>query len=191
MKKQTMSTRTLTTLGMLAALALVLVSIIHFPIIPAAPFLEYDPADIPIFVGAFLFGPAAGFALTVIVSVIQGLTVSAASGGVIGIFMHIFATGTYVLLAGTIYKKNRTRKGAVLAMATGSLAMTAVMCLWNLIFTPLFLGRELGEVAAMLIPAIIPFNLIKAGINSIVTYLVYKPVGDVIFRNEAKAEKNA
>ncbi len=191
MKKQTMSTRTLTTLGMLAALALVLVSIIHFPIIPAAPFLEYDPADIPIFVGAFLFGPAAGFALTVIVSVIQGLTVSAASGGVIGIFMHIFATGTYVLLAGTIYKKNRTRKGAVLAMAAGSLAMTAVMCLWNLIFTPLFLGRELGEVAAMLIPAIIPFNLIKAGINSIVTYLVYKPVGDVIFRNEAKAEKNA
>ncbi len=191
MKKQTMSTRTLTTLGMLAALALVLVSIIHFPIIPAAPFLEYDPADIPIFVGAFLFGPAAGFALTVIVSVIQGLTVSAASGGVIGIFMHIFATGTYVLLAGTIYKKNRTRKGAVLAMAAGSLAMTAVMCLWNLIFTPLFLGRELGEVAAMLIPAIIPFNLIKAGINSIVTYLVYKPVGDVIFRNEKKAEKNA
>ncbi len=191
MKKQTIATRTLTTLGMLAALALVLVSLIHFPIVPAAPFLEYDPADIPIFVGTFLFGPAAGFALTVIVSVIQGLTVSAASGGIIGIFMHIFATGTYVLIAGILYNKNRTRKGAFAAMAAGSLAMTAVMCLWNLIFTPLFLGQNMGDVAAMLIPAIIPFNLLKAGINSFVTYVVYKPIGKLVFHNSEKAEKSA
>lgn len=191
MKKQTIATRTLTTLGMLAALALVLVSLIHFPIVPAAPFLEYDPADIPIFVGTFLFGPAAGFALTVIVSVIQGLTVSAASGGIIGIFMHIFATGTYVLIAGILYNKNRTRKGAFAAMAAGSLAMTAVMCLWNLIFTPLFLGQNMGDVAAMLIPAIIPFNLLKAGINSFVTYVVYKPIGRLVFHNSEKAEKSA
>lgn len=191
MKKQTIATRTLTTLGMLAALALVLVSLIHFPIVPAAPFLEYDPADIPIFVGTFLFGPAAGFALTVIVSVIQGLTVSAASGGIIGIFMHIFATGTYVLIAGILYNKNHTRKGAFAAMAAGSLAMTAVMCLWNLIFTPLFLGQNMGDVAAMLIPAIIPFNLLKAGINSFVTYVVYKPIGKLVFHNSEKAEKSA
>lgn len=191
MKKQTIATRTLTTLGMLAALALVLVSLIHFPIVPAAPFLEYDPADIPIFVGTFLFGPAAGFALTVIVSVIQGLTVSAASGGIIGIFMHIFATGTYVLIAGILYNKNCTRKGAFAAMAAGSLAMTAVMCLWNLIFTPLFLGQNMGDVAAMLIPAIIPFNLLKAGINSFVTYVVYKPIGKLVFHNSEKAEKSA
>lgn len=184
MKKQTIETRKLTTLGMLAALALVLVSIIHFPIIPAAPFLEYDPADIPIFVGTFLFGPAAGLALTVVVSVIQGVTVSAASGGPIGIFMHIFATGTYVLIAGMIYRKNHSQKGALLAMLAGSAAMTAAMCVWNLCFTPLFLGQELKDVIAMLIPAIIPFNLLKAGINSLATYLIYKPIKKVVFKEK-------
>ena len=80
MRNVSANTRKLTTLAMLAALAIVLVALIHFPLVPAAPFLEYDPADIPIFIGTFLFGPAAGLALTAVVCVIQGVTVSAASG---------------------------------------------------------------------------------------------------------------
>ena len=59
MRNVSANTRKLTTLAMLAALAIVLVALIHFPLVPAAPFLEYDPADIPIFIGTFLFGPAA------------------------------------------------------------------------------------------------------------------------------------
>uniref|UniRef100_UPI003AB1823D ECF transporter S component n=1 Tax=Anaerotignum lactatifermentans TaxID=160404 RepID=UPI003AB1823D len=69
----------LTALGMLGAISLILVATVHFPIIPAAPFLEYDPADVPILIGTFAFGPVAGFLLTVVVSIIQGMTVSAAS----------------------------------------------------------------------------------------------------------------
>lgn len=112
------NTRKLTTLAMLAALAIVLVALIHFPLVPAAPFLEYDPADIPIFIGTFLFGPAAGLALTAVVCVIQGVTVSAASGP-IGIIMHFLATGTFVLLAGNLYRAHRTRKAALLGLARG------------------------------------------------------------------------
>lgn len=173
------STRKITTLGMLAALAVVLVGLVHFPLLPAAPFLEYDPADVPIFIGAFLFGPWAGLALTIVVSVVQGLTVSAGSG-VIGIIMHILSTGTFTVLAGLIYKKNRTRKRALLALVVGTLAMTAVMTACNLIFTPLFLGASLQKVMNMLLPAIIPFNLIKASINSVITYIVYKPLSHFI-----------
>ena len=103
MRNVSANTRKLTTLAMLAALAIVLVALIHFPLVPAAPFLEYDPADIPIFIGTFLFGPAAGLALTAVVCVIQGVTVSAASGP-IGIIMHFLATGTFVLLAGNLYR---------------------------------------------------------------------------------------
>ena len=51
MRNVSANTRKLTTLAMLAALAIVLVALIHFPLVPAAPFLEYDPADIPIFIG--------------------------------------------------------------------------------------------------------------------------------------------
>ena len=63
--------RKLVTMAMLAALSIVLVYVIHFPIFPAASFLEYDPADIPILIGTFAYGPLAGVLLTVVVSVIH------------------------------------------------------------------------------------------------------------------------
>lgn len=177
--RKLLQTRKLTTMGMLAALAIVLVSLVHFPLLPVAPFLEYDPADIPIFIGAFLFGPLPGLLLTAVVSLIQGLTVSAGSGP-IGILMHFLATGTFVLIAGFLYKKSPTRKRALAALAAGTIAMTAVMCLCNLVFTPLFLGSSLDEVVKMLVPAIAPFNFLKAAINSVVTYILYKPISRLV-----------
>lgn len=117
--KRKQNVRKLTALGMLGAISLILVATVHFPIIPAAPFLEYDPADVPILIGTFAFGPVAGFLLTVVVSIIQGMTVSAASGGPIGIIMHILATGSCVLIAGNIYRRNKTRKTAAIALIVG------------------------------------------------------------------------
>ena len=96
-------------MGMLVAVSVILVYLIHLPIFPAVAFLEYDPADIPILLGTFAFGPVAGVLLTVVTSVIQGLTVSAASG-VYGILMHIIATSALVITAGLIYTRNKTRK---------------------------------------------------------------------------------
>ena len=63
--------RRLTTMGMMAAISVVLVYLVHFPIFPVAPYLEYDPADIPIFICTFLYGPA-GFLLTVLASPFRG-----------------------------------------------------------------------------------------------------------------------
>ena len=83
--KTKQNTLRLATLGMLAALAVLLVALIHFPLIPAAPFLEYDPADVPILIGTFLYGPWAGLGLAGVVCIVQGVTVSAGSGP-IGIF---------------------------------------------------------------------------------------------------------
>ena len=174
--------RKLTTLSMLAALAVVLVAFIHFPLIPAAPFLEYDPADVPILIGTFLYGPWVGLGLTVVVSVIQGVTVSAASGP-IGILMHILATGAFVALAGVIYRRRHTRRGALAALCAGAVARTLVMCACNLVFTPLFLGQAVGDVIAMLIPAIIPFNLLYAALNSAAVLIVYKPVSSFLHKS--------
>ena len=179
MRNVSANTRKLTTLAMLAALAIVLVALIHFPLVPAAPFLEYDPADIPIFIGTFLFGPAAGLALTAVVCVIQGVTVSAASGP-IGIIMHIFATGSCALIAGNIYRRNKTRKTAAIALIVGTLVMTGAMVLMNLVLTPIFLGTSMEEVIPMLLPAIIPFNLIKAGLNCAITFVLYKSISHLL-----------
>lgn len=179
--KTLQSTRKLTVMGMLAAISVILVYLIRFPLLPAATFLEYEPGDIPILIGTFLFGPLSGIVITVVVCFIQGFTVSAASG-IIGIVMHIFATGSFVLVAGYIYSRKKSRKNAALALLAGILVMTISMCLWNILFTPIFMGIPRSEVLPMIIPVILPFNLLKAGINSIVTFAVYKKISEFINR---------
>ena len=174
-----MKTRKLTTMAMLIAISVTLVWLIHFPIFPAAPYLEYDPADIPILIGTFAFGPAAGLIITLIAAVIQGLTVSAASG-VYGILMHIIATGTFVIVAGIIYSYKKTRVYAAVALLCGVLSMTVVMAVSNMIITPLFLGVPFEAVKGLILPIIIPFNLVKAGINGLVTFLLYKIISKFI-----------
>jgi Predicted membrane protein len=166
-------TSRITKMGMLAAISIVLVLLIRIPY-PAAPYLVYDPADIPIFIGTFAFGPLAGVILTAIVSFIQAFILG--GDGIIGFFMHFVATGAFVLVAGFIYKRNKTRKTAVIALICGTIIMTGSMLLWNLIITPIFLGVPREAVVAMLATILLPFNLLKAGINSIVTFLTYKSI---------------
>ena len=112
------NTKRIATIGVLTALSVVLVSLIHFPIFPAVSFLEYDPADIPILICGFAFGPVAGIIVTVIASVIQGFTVSAGSG-IYGILMHVIATGINVTVSSLIYKHHKTKKSAVIAILCG------------------------------------------------------------------------
>lgn len=168
------------TMGVLTALSIVLMYVIRFPIIPAAPYLKYEPADIPMLIGAFLFGPLAGLAVTVVEATIQ--TLLFAEGGWVGLVMHIIATGAFVITAGLIYKKMHDRKGAIIGLACGTLAMTLIMIPLNLIIQPNFYGVPIETVKSLLIPAIIPFNLIKAGLNSVVTFIVYKSISKVFHK---------
>lgn len=170
-------------MAMLAAVSVVLVYLIHFWIFPSADFLEYDPADIPILIGAFAYGPAAGLILTVAASGIQALTVSAKSG-LYGFIMHVTATGVLTGVSSVIYKKKHTKAGAGLGLICGSLAMGGVMMIANHFITPIFMGVPTEMVDAMLLPVMLPFNLIKAGINSLVTFLLYKAVSVHFIKNE-------
>lgn len=97
-------------MALLCAMSLVLMYVVRFSIFPAAPYLEYDMADVPILIGTFLFGPVSGLILTLIVSLLQWITVSIASGWV-GAVMHFFATGAFVLIAGLIYKRCTASRG--------------------------------------------------------------------------------
>jgi len=181
-------TQNLAKLGVLAGISIVLVALIHFPVVAAAPFLEYDPADIPILMGTFALGPAAGLLLTVVAATIQGLTVSAAGGGY-GILMHIVATGTYVIVAGNIYKRHKTRKMAAVALIAGSVAMTLIMIPANLIITPIFMTVSRDVVKALLLPGIIPFNVFKTAVNSTVTFLLYKRISGYLHKPASLSKK--
>ena len=89
-----------------------------------------------------------------------------------------------VLVASGIYRRKHTKKGAILGLVCGSLAMGLVMMPANHFITPIFMGVPTEVLDALLLPGILPFNLIKAGINSLVTFLIYKTVSRHIIHGE-------
>ena len=173
-------------LALLAAVAVILVLLIHFPIIPQLSFLEYDMADVLILIGTFLYGPFWGLLLTLVVCVLQGITVSSESG-VIGILMHFIATGGFVLVAGLIYRgERRTLKYAIIALIAGACTMVALMVPLNYWISPMFIASEEFPYAAAqstiwsMMWLFVAFNAIKAFGNALLTFLLYKAVGSVL-----------
>ena len=151
----------------------VICTFVHFPILPAAPFLEFEVSDIPILISGFVFGPVSGLVIGVVSILLRALIMSPPSGPY-GLIMHIIAIGVFVLVAGAIYKKFKTRKWGLFALIIGGLCMTAIMIPANLLITPLFLGLPVDVVQAMILPILLPFNLLKMAINTAVVFLLYK-----------------
>ncbi len=172
-------------LALLAAVAVLLVWLVRFPIIPSLSFLEYDMADVPILIGAFMFGPWAGLLLTLVVSVLQGVLVSQASG-IIGVAMHFLATGGFVLVAGCIYRRFHTLKGALIALAAGAVTMILIMIPLNYFISPYFLQSEAmsyADAQALIwdnMWLFVAFNSIKAVLNSVFTFFLYKATSKVL-----------
>ena len=170
--KKRISTRELTTLAMLTAIAYVLVCVIRIPVVL---FLKYEPKDVIVTIGGFLMGPMASLVISGVVALIEMFTIS--DTGPIGCVMNFLSTCTYACTAAYIYRRNHTQKGAVLGLATGAVVMTAMMLLWNYLITPLYMvGTSRADIAGMLVPVFLPFNLLKSGLNSAITLLLYKPV---------------
>ncbi|MBE6042109.1 MAG: ECF transporter S component [Clostridiales bacterium] len=169
-------------LAIMTAISVVLLLIVRIPF-PPAPFLVYDPADVPIYITAFAFGPVAGLIVTLVVCLIQAFML--AGDGLYGFLMHFVATGIVAVVIGSLYRNNKTRKRAVVSLVISVIIVVVVMSLMNLIVTPFYLGQPREAVIAMLPTAIIPFNLIKAGLNSILTFLLYKRVSGFLHREAA------
>ncbi len=99
----------LTVMAMLCALAFVAVVAIRIPLIPIVPFLEYEPKDVIILTGGFLFGPMSAAVISIIVSFIEMFTIS--STGIKGLIMNILSTVAFVCPAAYLYKKHHSMKG--------------------------------------------------------------------------------
>lgn len=183
------NTKKLTTIAMLTAISAVLITLVHFPLFPQAAFLQYDPADVAILIGAFAYGPVAGLCITVIASFIQAFFLG--GDGLYGFLMHVIASGVLSAVAGTIYYFRHTRTGGAVSLLAGTLAMGLTMMVANHFITPYFMGAPTAVVDAMLLPVILPFNLLKAGINSAITFLVYKTVSRHIIHGEGWEKKSA
>jgi riboflavin transporter FmnP len=188
MKTSKLSTAMIAKLAMMTAVSVVLLLIIRIPF-PPAPFLVYDPADVPIYITAFAYGPVAGLIVTLIVCLIQAFMLG--GDGLYGFLMHFIATGIVAVAVGYMYRRNKTRKTAIIALVTGVIITVIVMCAMNLLITPMYMGAPRSAVVAMLPTVIIPFNLLKAGLNSILTFILYKRVSGFLHREAAAAAGNA
>ncbi len=182
------NSKTIATLGMLCAIAFVAKLISNvFPTVSG--FLSFDLKDVIIVIGGFISGPLAALAITVVVSLIEMVTVS--STGVIGFIMNVLASGTFACIAAGIYHRDRSMKGAITGLIAGVLCMTAIMILWNWLITPLYMKVPRDVVVKMLIPTFLPFNLVKGGINASLAMLLYKPVVTALRRAHLVPESSS
>ena len=166
-----LSTRRLTMIGMLCAIAFVIVAFVRIPVVA---FLKYEPKDVVITIGGFLFGPLSAFLISAVVSLVEMVTIS--DTGIIGCIMNLLSTCAFACTAAFVYKKKHTLKGAILGLLAGIAVMVGLMLLWNYLITPYYMGYPREAVAAMLVPVFLPFNLLKGGLNAGITLLIYKPV---------------
>lgn len=164
-------TKKLTIMGMLCALAYAAAVIGRIPIVL---FLKYDAKDIVIAIAGFLFGPLTSFAVTVIVSVVQMFTTSGT--GILGCLMNVVSSCSFACTAAYFYKKRRRLSGAVGGLFAGVICQIAMMMLWNYLVAPIYMGITREEIVKLLLPAFLPFNVIKGGLNAAGTLLLYKPV---------------
>lgn len=162
----------LATLGMLAAMAYVITFICRVPIIPSVPFLDLEFKSAIILIGGFIYGPLPALAVTIVVCFLEMLTFS--STGFIGFVMNVLATAAFVCPAAFVYKKKKSLVGAIIGLAIGTALMTGVMLLWNYLVTPMYMHIPREQIMPLLLPAFLPFNVIKGALNSSITLVLYK-----------------
>jgi riboflavin transporter FmnP len=156
---------------MLAAISYV---VMLFGRIPMVLFLKYDPKDVIITIGGFIYGPMVAAIISVCVSFVEMFTAS--DTGFYGLIMNIISTCAFACTASLIYKKKRTITGALAGLILATIFMSSIMLLWNYYITPLYLNQPREAVIPLLLPTILPFNLIKGALNASFTIMIYKPI---------------
>ena len=173
---------------MLAAVAYVLALTVHIHMnfIPGAEFLAYDPMDAVIATAGFIYGPIYSVILSFVVSTLKLLTHS--HSGPIGALMQIIATVAYCLPATIIYKHNKSRKAAAIGLALSVVSMLVIMLPANYFIGPLYLNVS-SEVMLSMLPVLAAFNAVKACVNSVLTFIVYKPIVKVLRQTHLLEER--
>ena len=179
-KRSHLDTRELVTIAIFAAMTMVL-SFIQIPLFPPAPWLMYDPSGVIPLITALLFGPVAGLTVGV-VGWLPRLFFDP-----LGTLITVVVIAAMSLITGLIYRVRKTFAGAMVGMVVGAVAFVALALALNLLITPLYAHVSIPEVAAMIVPILLPFNLIKVGVNVLITALLYKPVSNLIKRRDGRS----
>ena len=146
--------------------------------VPVVLFLKYDPKDILIALWGVLWGPGAVLRVSLAVSLLEMVTIS--ENGVIGCVMNVLSTCSFALPAALLARDKGNRRGLALGLLAGGLTMVAAMLLWNWLITPYYMGYPREAVTKLLLPAFLPCNLLKAGLNGLGIFLLCPPVAKAL-----------
>lgn len=195
--KRTTNTRYVAYIGMFSALGGVLM-MLEFPLFFAPPFYKIDLSELPVLMSTFYLGPVAGV-LTEFLKIVVKLLIKGSSTAYVGDFGNFVVGCALILPASIIYHRHKTRKTAIAGMVTGTLIMTVFGSAFNAFylipkFAVLFgmpidaivgmgtaVNAGIKSVNTLVLFAVVPFNLLKGAIVSLLTYLLYKRVEHVIF----------
>lgn len=185
-------------ISVLSTIAFLLMSFAELPLPIFPEFLKLDISDVPAIFGAFALGPIAGVAIEALKNVLHAIFKPGTMG--IGDLANFIVGGAFVYAAGAIYSLKKNRKHAIWGLAAGTVAMVAAAAIGNYyVFLPLYeniLGFKISAVVAMassvnpavtdinslIILSIIPFNLLKGVIISLITLLSYKKLSPILHK---------
>ena len=188
--KVKLTTQTLCFIGMFGALSTVLM-LFKLPLPCAPAFMKLDVAELPAILGSFMFGPVAG-EFIVIIKLALNLLINGTDSMYVGELSNLLLSSAYVLSASLFYQRRKTRKNAAIALVTGVLATSILALISNTFFIfPAYgvvYGLSMDKIVAMasavnplvhnvftmMLFSVLPFNLVKYSVVSVITFLVYK-----------------
>ncbi|MFG6343424.1 MAG: ECF transporter S component [Lachnospiraceae bacterium] len=188
-KRKTLSLRMMVQIAMLGAIAVVLM-MFEIPLGFAPSFYKLDFSEVPVLLGAFSMGPVAGV-LIELIKILLNLLINGTYTAGVGEFANFGIGCALVVPAGIIYKRKASRKNAVIGLVIGTIVMAIVGGAFNAyVLIPLYskammpmdviisMGNQINPkitgLSTFIMFAVVPFNLVKGLIVSIMTVLLYK-----------------
>lgn len=190
-----LSVRTIAQISMLSAIAIVLM-LFQIPLPFTPSFYQIDFSEVPVLVGCFVMGPLAGVIIE-LVKILLNFVVNGTSTAGVGEVANFLVGCALCIPAGIIYKRNKTRKGAIVGMAAGTITMTVVGCVLNaFVLLPVYakafqmpiasliemgtaVNKGITGMSTFILYAVAPFNLLKGVLVSFIVFLIYKKISPI------------
>lgn len=192
------TTKNIVMIAMFGAIAGVLM-VFDFSVPIAPSFMKIDLGDLPAILGTFMMGPVEGVLITIVKLLIK-LVLKGTSTAFVGELSNLVVASAYLLPAALVYRFKKGKGGAILSLGTGTLVVSMVAVLSNyFVMFPLYsnlygmpmeaiigmgtaINGHITNLFTMMLFAVLPFNLLKYTIVSVITFLVYKRLKHILYK---------
>ncbi len=201
-KRGKFTTKNMVLVAVFAGVSLVLM-LLEFPLPFAPAFLKFDLADLPATLATFMLGPVHGI-MVCVVKLLLKLIVKGTETAFVGEFANLMASAMYILPAALIYRFKKGKVGAAIALGSATVIVSIGACIMNMfimfpVYSSLYgipmdaiigmgtaINSSVNDLFTLIIFTVLPFNLFKYTIVSIITFFMYKKLKHVFFKDKAK-----